>query len=56
VKKNTYKVAEVYGDFNIYLKANYWQDGKTKIIKTPTGEQKSISLAPLVQVYNYQKD
>ncbi|WP_392551748.1 hypothetical protein RHO14_09740 [Orbus wheelerorum] len=54
--KITYKVAEIYGAHNIYLNVNYWQDGKTKIIKSQTGEQKSISLAPLVQVYNYQKD
>lgn len=53
--KITYKVAEIYGDHTIYLKVNYWQEGKSKVIKMADDTEQTISLAPLVQVYNYQQ-
>ncbi|WP_392560287.1 hypothetical protein [Orbus mooreae] len=54
--KITYKVAELYGDHDIYLKVKYWQTGKTKEFKGQDGNTCMTDLTPLVQEYHYQKD
>ncbi|WP_392560289.1 toxin VasX [Orbus mooreae] len=54
--KITYKVAELYGDHEIYLKVKYWQTGKTKAVKDQDGNTSMTDLTPLVQEYHYQKD
>ena len=52
--KITYKVAEIYGEHEIYLKVKYWQSGKTQARKDHNGHLELIELAPLVQEYHYQ--
>lgn len=54
--KVTYKVAEIYGDHEIYLKVKYWQAGKTKQLKDQDGNPYITDLTPLVQAYHYIKD